>query len=80
MENLPSVGSELQRRWTLDSSTRFSTSVDYLHCVPFQREGLGQASGSKVLILFPDPFYSLLRVGNTSCHESLLDVSCGFCR
>ena len=63
----------------LDSSTSFSTSMDYLHCVPFQREGLGQASGSEMLILFPDPYHRLLRDRNTSCQESLLDFS-GFCR
>ena len=63
----------------LDSSTSFSTSVDYLHCVPFQREGLGQASGSEMLILFPDPCHRLLRDRNTSCQESLLDFS-GICR
>ena len=63
----------------LDSSTRFSTSVDYLHCVPFQREGLGQASGSEILILSPDPWHRLLRDRNTSCQESLLDFS-RFCR
>ena len=44
--------------WFSGSSTRFSTSVGYLHHVPFQREGGGQAAESKMLILFPNTFHS----------------------
>lgn len=58
------------------SSTRLSTSVGYLHCV--QRGGLGQAAGSKMLILFQTRFTIYLKqVALRACPISLLGSAGG---
>lgn len=61
LENLSSVGSALQRRLIFRFWYRLSTSADYVCCVPFQREGLGQAVESMVLLLSWNTFHSFLR-------------------